>query len=443
MRSLLVLLLDGLGDRAHPEHGGRTANEAADTPHLDALAARGSAGLLLPLGPGRAPSSEVAHWAILGYPPSEFPGRAVFEARGHGASPGDGDVLAHAGLRSTERREGSLWATGRPGAGDGEDARALLGDLPRSPAEGLALELTPLDPERGEGVLVIRGEGAHDGVTDTDPFFRDRFPILRPQPLVPEAAATARAAERWSREAIRVLTEHPVNLSRKRRGRAPFDAVTLKWWGRPRPTPAFRARHGLEGVMIADSAFLRGLAQTLGLRFVGSPERGDPAAALRDRLDQARIAFDLGASFVFCHLKATDEAGHSKDPAVKRRTIEEVDGALAGLGERFPDEIVCVTGDHATPTSAAVIHSGDPVPLVVAGPGVRADRVSAFGELACAEGLLGRLSGADVMPVLLNAADRPLFLGARPTPVPFPAGVPADVEPFRLRLRGPARRPRP
>ena len=209
--------------------------------------------------------------------------------------------------------------------------------------------------------------------------------------------------------------------------------MTLKWWGRPRPTPSFRARHGLGGVLIAGSPFLAGLAQTMGLRFVRSAEGDDPAAALRDRLERARTAFDGGATFVFCHLKATDEAGHSKDPAVKRSTIEAVDGALGDLAGRFPDEVVCVTGDHATPTSAEVIHSGDPVPFLMAGPGVRADRVDRFGELDCADGLLGRLTGADVMPVLLNAADRPLFLGSRPTPVPFAAGAPIDVEPLRLR----------
>jgi 2,3-bisphosphoglycerate-independent phosphoglycerate mutase len=294
----------------------------------------------------------------------------------------------------------------------------------------LALELRALVAEKGEGVLVIRG-GGHDGVTDSDPFFRDRYPVLRPQPLVPEAAATARAAERWSRDVVHALSRHAVNARRRGDGHAPLDAVTLKWWGRPRPAPSFRARHGLDGVVIAGSPFLAGLARTMGMRFEHSAEGDDPAAALRDRLTRARSAFDEGATFVFCHLKATDEAGHSKDPGVKRATIEAIDGALGDVAARFPDEILCVTGDHATPMSAEVIHSGDPVPFLLAGPGVRADRVTRFGELDCAEGLLGRLTGADVMPVLLNAADRPLFLGARPTPVPFPAGAPIDVEPLR------------
>ena len=256
-------------------------------------------------------------------------------------------------------------------------------------------------------------------------------PSSAPGPWFAEAEATARAAELWSRATLRALAGHPANAARGLRGRPPLTAVTLKWWGRPRETPTFRERHGLEGVLIAGSPFLAGVAATVGMRFVHSAEGDDPAAALRDRLELARTALDEGATFAFCHLKATDEAGHSKDPHLKRTVIEAIDGALGRLGDRFADVVVCVTGDHATPTSPEVIHSGDPVPFLLAGPGVRADRVERFGELDCAGGLLGRLTGADVMPVLLNAADRPLFLGSRPTPVPSPQGFPVDVEPLR------------
>src|SRR2546422_7442497 len=92
--------------------------------------------------------------------------------------------------------------------------------------------------------------------------------------------------------------------------------------------------------------------------------------------------------------------------------------------------IGCLTGDHATPASPDVIHSGDPVPVLVAGPGVRADAVESFGELDCAAEILGQLRGPDLMPILLNAADRPLFLGSRPTPFEGADGYPALLEPL-------------
>jgi 2,3-bisphosphoglycerate-independent phosphoglycerate mutase len=113
---------------------------------------------------------------------------------------------------------------------------------------------------------------------------------------------------------------------------------------------------------------------------------------------------------------------------IKQRTIEALDAALGDLP--IDRAIVCVTGDHATPTYPDVIHSGDPVPFVLNGPGVRADSADAFGELNCAAGILGHLRGPDMMPVLLNAADRPLFLGSRPTPFAGADGYPELLEPL-------------
>jgi 2,3-bisphosphoglycerate-independent phosphoglycerate mutase len=423
---IFVVLLDGLADRAHDSLGGRTANEIAATPNLDRLAARGSCGLIHAVGPGRAPSSEVAHWALLGYEPAEFPGRAVFEALGDEQEVDPDDVLAFAALRPAERRDDGFWLTGRPRyADDEEDASELVAACDGLEVEGLRFTLTHL--ERGEAVLRVGG-GADDRVTDSDAFFRDRHPVLRPQPLVPDAERTARAAEDWTRRTIEVLSGHAVNARRAEKGLPVFNVITLKWWGRARPAPTFSERHGLHGSFLAGSRFLQGLARAVGLEPRDVPETDDGAADLRVRLCLADERLAAGETFVFSHLKATDTAGHTKDPEVKRQTIEALDAELGAL----PTDraIVCVTGDHATPTYPDVIHSGDPVPFLVAGPGVRADGVERFGELDCAAGILGRLRGPDMMPVLLNAADRPLFLGSRPTPFPGADGYPELLEPL-------------
>jgi len=394
--------------------GGRTGNEAAATPNLDRLATGGSCGLIYAVGPGRAPSSEVAHWSLLGYRPDEFPGRAVFEALGNGQDVDAAHVFAYAALRPAERREDGWWLTGRPDPDrDAEDAKRLVERCDWIEVTGLTFSLTHVS--RGEAVLRISG-GADERVTDSDAFFRDRHPLLRPQPAVPEAEATARACEEWSREVMRRLEGER------------FNVITLKWFGRPRAAPTFEQRHGLGGSFVAASPFLRGLAMAVGLEAIDEPETDDAAGDLRRRLALTRERLDAGDTFVFSHLKATDAAGHTKDPRIKQVTIEALDAALGDL----PTEraIVCVTGDHATPASPEVIHSGDPVPLLVGGPDVRADRVKRFGELECAEGILGQLRGPDLMPVLLNAADRPLFLGSRPTPFDGADGYPAILDPL-------------
>jgi 2,3-bisphosphoglycerate-independent phosphoglycerate mutase len=411
---VVVFLLDGLADRAHDSLGGRSGLEAARTPNLDALCAAGSCGLLYAVGPGRAPSSEVAHWAMLGYRPDEFPGRAVFEALGRAQETSSEHVFAYAALRPAEQRDDGWWLTGRPDPDrDAEEAERLVDACDGIEVDGLTFALSHV--WRGEAILRISG-GADERVTDTDAFFRDRHPLLRPQPLVPEAERTARAAEAWTREVMQRLEG----------GR--FNVITLKWWGRPRAVPTFDQRHGLHGTFVASSAFLRGLGRAVGLEPRDEPETDDAAADLRGRVQIARQRLDAGDSFVFCHVKSADAAGHTKDPNKKREMIETLDSAL---GELPTDRaIVCVTGDHATPASPDVIHSGDPVPFVVAGPEVRADRVREFGESTCADGILGHLRGPDMMPVLLNTADRPLFLGSRPTPFDGADGYPSILDPL-------------
>jgi len=402
---IVVFLLDGLADRAHESLGGRSGVEAARTPNLDRLCASGSCGVLYAVGPGRAPSSEVAHWSMLGYRPDEFPGRAVFEALGLGQDVSPDQVFAYAALRPAERREDGWWLTGRPDPDrDTELAEQLVARCDGITVDGLTFSLAHV--WRGEAVLRISG-GADERVTDTDSFFRAWYPVLRPQPLVPEAERTARACEQWTREVMRRLEGER------------FNVITLKWFGRPKQVPSFLQRHGLTGTFAAESAFLRGLGRCVGLTAIENPH-------VNIELVYARL--DAGDTFVYVHDKRIDQAGHTKDPNVKRESVELLDAAFADLP--IDRAIVCVTGDHATPASPDVIHSGDPVPFVVAGPGVRADRVREFGESTCADGILGHLRGPDMMPVLLNAADRPLFLGSRPTPFDGADGYPALLDPL-------------
>jgi 2,3-bisphosphoglycerate-independent phosphoglycerate mutase len=402
---IVVFLLDGLADRAHDSLGGRTGVEAARTPNLDRLCAAGSSGVLYAIGPGRAPSSEVAHWSMLGYRPDEFPGRAVFEAVGRGQDVSNEHVFAYAALRPAERRDDGWWLTGRPDPeSDAEEAERLVASCDGITVDGLTFSLTHV--WRGEAVLRISG-GADERVTDSDSFFRAWYPVLRPQAVVPEAESTARACEQWTREVMQRLDGER------------FNVITLKWFGRPQQVPSFLERHGVTGTFAAESAFLRGLGRYVGLT---------PAEHPQISVDLVRERLGAGDTFVYVHDKRVDQAGHTKDPNVKRETMELLDAAFVDLPTN--EAIVCITGDHSTPAYPSVIHSGDPVPFVVAGPGVRADRVTEFGESTCAEGAFGHLRGPDMMPVLLNAADRPLFLGSRPTPFDGADGYPAILDPL-------------
>jgi 2,3-bisphosphoglycerate-independent phosphoglycerate mutase len=410
---VVLVVLDGLGDRPLPELDGRTPAEAAATPVLDALARRGASAWHVPFGWGRAPTSELAHWAMFGFSEVPFPGRAVLEALGAGLPVEHGVAVTHAALRTSRRDGERVWITGRATPADAADASALLGELgPVLAGHGAALR--PLG-ERGEGLLSL-APGASGALTDSDPFFADRHPWLRVRATAPDAGDTADALNALLLDVRAALLASPTNAERMASGRPTLDVLTTKWSGVREAIPTFAEQVGVAGGMVTATGLYRGLAAALGM---GSRDRrpgADLTADLRARLALARELLADGARVVHVHVKATDDAGHTKLPRAKLETIEAADVGLAGLLELAESAVVAVTGDHATPSTGNVLHTGDPTPLVLAGPTVRPDAVLAFGEEPARHGWYGVVRAEDLLALLLSHANRPALMGHRPTP---------------------------
>ena len=220
MYPIFVVLLDGLADRAHDSLGGRTANEIAETPNLDRLAAQGSCGLMFSLGPGRAPASELAHWAMLGYTPDEFPGRAVLEATGAEQEIDRRHVFAFAALRPAERRDDGLWLTGRPRKAARTRRTASRSWPPATGSRSTVCGSSSQHLQRGEAILRVF-PGADDRVTDSDAFFKDWHPVLGRRRRFPRPGARpapprpGRARRSSCSRAIRSTSAAPRTGSRR------------------------------------------------------------------------------------------------------------------------------------------------------------------------------------------------------------------------------------
>ncbi len=420
-RQILLAVLDGIADRPFPELGGRTPLEAAPTPNLDRIARTGVNGIVYPIGPGLAPPSEVPHFHFFGYADFPFPGRAVLEALGRGVAVPMDTAAAHASLRHVTPSSESFSITPWWPRDEDQESEVLVREVSHFEAEGITLKLRFL----GQGDSMLLLEGGSEWVTDSDPFFFTGLPAIRVEPLEgapdPDAAGrTARALNAYLLWAHRVLDRHPVNAGRRARGARPMNMLLAKWMGRRRPLPSFERRAGLAGTIIASTPVYAGFAALLGMRYVPIGEnRGDPEKEVRAKVAAACTALRAGDGFVHLHTKAADEAAHTHEPTAKRDAIAAIDRGLAELWrepELWADTVLAVTADHATPSLGPLLHSGDSVPLAVAAPTVRPDGVTAFGERDAVTGGLGQLRARDVLPLLLNAADRARFLGGRPTP---------------------------
>lgn len=411
MSPIVLVLLDGLGDRPHRRLAGRTTNEVAQTPHLDRFAETSSSGVVSPLGRGRAPSSELAHWTYFTGSLASFPGRALLESVGHGYDPAHDAVVGYVALRAGEQfGDGAVRLGARSTRAEREEARALLAALPRGPFSGLTFDLEPVG---GGDAIVAVGGPAHPAISDTDSLEDDLHPLLRCEALSgdADAARTAAAVNEWTLACHETLRDHVVNRRRRQRGEASYDFATSKWWGQRREVIGFTERTGLRGAVVSAAAYQGGMAQLLGMEWV-QPHRTAPGRESLDaRLRLTRQLLDGGYDFVHCHDKTADEAGHTKDPRKKIAAVESLDSALGSLPPPDEDVVVVVTGDHATPAGGRMLHSGDPVPLMMRGRRVAADNVRRYGERHQAAGALGHVHGNEILPLALNAADRARFLG--------------------------------
>jgi 2,3-bisphosphoglycerate-independent phosphoglycerate mutase len=63
-----------------------------------------------------------------------------------------------------------------------------------------------------------------------------------------------------------------------------------------------------------------------------------------------------------------------------------------------------------------MIHSGEPVPVIMRGTTIRRDGVVAYDEIEAACGSLGMMRGRELMRMVLNAMDRARLRGIRNDP---------------------------
>jgi 2,3-bisphosphoglycerate-independent phosphoglycerate mutase len=430
---IILVLLDGLGDRSYGVLNHQTPLQAAKTPNLDTLARLGSNGLFHAALPGQCLPSETAHYLLFGYDMKDFPGRGLFEALGYGVPFEEDDVLCLAHFSNVKWRKWvPILSRGRKEI-QGDDLGELFDSVSTYESQGITFRLhrTRLN----DGILVMSG-GASPHVSDSDPMVAGRpMAMIRPilgNPEPDRALRAAGALNNYLTWCHRVLTDHDANRRREAGNLPPANFLATQRCGRRIPQEPFEKRWGLPGMFIASGAVFGGLAHELGLTYVGAEDGPDPGWDLRERI---RLALsDTAHDFFHVHTKVPDEAAHRGDPGEKKTAISALDRGLAELVkalERRDDLLVGVTADHSTPSISPLIHSGEPSPLLIAGPTVRRDQVDTFDEVSAATGCLGLLRGKELMLTLLNHADRSVLLGHRLGERERPY-FPEGYEPFKV-----------
>jgi 2,3-bisphosphoglycerate-independent phosphoglycerate mutase len=159
-----------------------------------------------------------------------------------------------------------------------------------------------------------------------------------------------------------LLETHPVNERRRNQGLKEANSVWLWGQGKSPHYPLFSDMFNLHGGVISAVDLLKGIGALAGLErihvegatgYLDTNYAGKAHEALRalQELD-----------FVFIHVEAPDEAGHSGDWEEKIEAIENIDEKVLGplleglMG--FPDFRIMVVSDHLTPVVRRTHTSG-------------------------------------------------------------------------------------
>ncbi len=406
MKGILVIA-DGLGGRP-TDVDGKTCLEAARTPVVDELAARGALGLVDPIGPGIRPGSDTAHLSLLGYDPyAVYTGRGVFECLGIGMDVREGDVCFRANFAAVETRGSEFIVTDRRAGRieSGQDALAsALNEISLESVPGVSFEFRASTQHRG--ALLLRGDGLSRHVTENDPHGTGKpAPPFEAEAGHDDEAArrTAAALNEFVQRAHDALRDHPVNLRRIEEGKPPANFVLARGAADHPRIESIDSIYGVRGAVISGGALYRGVALACGL----TPIDVAGATGGLDTDLRAKAAATLAAlksfDYVFTHIKGTDNAGHDQDAPAKTAFIERIDREFFGpLLEGLDASIthLAFTGDHTTPIDFGD-HTHEPVPVLFFGPNVLLDQTTAFGEREAGRGGLGRWSGR-VLPMLLG-----------------------------------------
>lgn len=357
-RKHVLLVGDGMGDYPIPELGGKTPLQVAKTPNMDRIAT-GRIGLVRTIPPGMEPGSDVANLSLLGYDPRIYhTRRGPFEAASMGVALRSEDVAFRMNLVTLEERPGgeTLMISHSSGDISAQEAGKLLEDLKKE------IESSSLRVYQGVGyrhLLVWERGPEHTRTIPPHDFLgQDMAPYLNQR--------SDNSVQELIRRSWKVLRDHPVNLRRRDEGLKEANSIWLWGQGKAPKLPPYRDKYGLDGAVISAVDLLKGIGICAGLKpifvkgatgYLNTNYRGKAEAALESLKN---------LDFVFLHVEAPDEAGHSGNYREKIEAIESFDLKVVGTVldglRRFEDYRVMVVSDHLTPIARRT-HTPEPTPF--------------------------------------------------------------------------------
>lgn len=401
-RKILLAIADGLGDRPCDILGGKTPLEYANTEHLDQIAKKGSTGIMDLYQAGSPVGTDLGHLILFGYGINDYPGRGPIEAFGEGMELIEGDVAFRCNFATLDE---NMNVTDRRAGRIREGTAKLAAALNGLEIDGVKILFKEATEHRA--VMVLRGAGLSQKVTDTDPK-KEGLPVKfsSGKDDSHEAEYTSTLLNKVIKEAHQILSKHPVNRERIEKGLLPANGILTRGAGIMPKIDKITERLNFKACCVAAESTVLGVARLAGFSILSDESfTGNIDTNIEKKASYAIDALKQN-DFVALHYKATDLMGHDNNPHGKVKAIERFDYMLGLVissleQEKMDNVVIALAADHSTPCERKE-HSGEPVPIAICGKNIRRDSVTQYDEIACAKGGLNRIKGSDFNRTLLD-----------------------------------------
>ncbi|MCK4417718.1 MAG: cofactor-independent phosphoglycerate mutase [Candidatus Latescibacteria bacterium] len=391
----ILVVGDGMADEPIAGLGNRTPLEAAITENMDLLARDGLVGMVKTVPDGFKPGSDVANLNLLGYDPCLYypGGRGPIEAASIGVELDATDCAFRCNLVIIQDDRMEDFTSGYI---DTEDAVGLIAIL--------NTELSNFNIHFYPGLFyrhlcVIKGKFENLKCTAphdiTGKIIQDYLPVGTGEALV----------NKLMNRSKEILLKSKVNARRISQGKKPVTQIWLWGHGYRVEIPAIYEKYGVRGAVISAVDLIKGIGRLAGLEVVNVKGATGWIDTNYEGKADAALKCLQEKDFVFVHIVSTDETSHTGDVSLKIKAIEDLDKRFLGrlLNNIDANFRILVMPDHPTPVRIKT-HTSDPVPFLLYGKDVQADKAKRYSEAEAEKSGLFIREGHELLNLLIKGA---------------------------------------